>query len=166
MHAGVSDRAPRLRRGRLAGPPLAVTRQVVLPSRLVTLSAPGIRALRGSMASLHAPLPTLRPAPRGTRRTARGRRDSLDLHRRGLSPPAPCRSPDALPAALMIDPPAIPTPSCRPRPSQGQAPAGIHDFLCRSEGSRGYRPEPVPAEAGGRHDAGRRHRRVDHFGRW
>src|SRR5580700_5618603 len=55
------------------------------------------------MASLHAPLLTLRPAPYGTRRTARGRRDSLGLHRSGLSPPAPCRSPDALPTALKID---------------------------------------------------------------
>ena len=49
-----------------AGPPLAMPRRPVLPSRLVTLSAPGIRLFRGSMASLHDPLPTLRPAPRGT----------------------------------------------------------------------------------------------------
>src|ERR1019366_6139832 len=52
MHAGVSDHAPRLRRGRLTDPPLAMTRRVVLPSRLVPLPAPGIRPFRGSMASL------------------------------------------------------------------------------------------------------------------
>src|SRR5271165_5059243 len=55
------------------------------------------------MASLHAPLPTLRPAPHGTRRTARGRRDSLGLHRSGLAPPTPCRSPDALPGDETVD---------------------------------------------------------------
>ena len=96
MHAGVSDHAgPR--------PPLAVTRRLVLPSRLVTLSASGSRRFRGSMASLHDPLPTLRLAPRGTRRTAWGRCDSLRLHRRGLAPPTPCRSPGALPTALKVD---------------------------------------------------------------
>ena len=36
-------------------------------------------------------LPTLRPYPRGHRRTARGRCGSLHLHRSGLSPPTPCR---------------------------------------------------------------------------
>ena len=30
-----------------------------------------------------------------------------------------------------------------PRLRRGQAPAGIHDFLCRSEGSRGYRHAPA-----------------------
>src|SRR5580658_10753361 len=73
------------------------------------------------MASLYAPLPTLRPAPRGTRRTARGRRDSLGLHRRGLAPPAPCRSPDALPTGRTIDAPlAIPRHADEePAPSEG-----------------------------------------------
>src|SRR6478735_299381 len=80
-----------------------MTRQVVLPSDLVTPSAPGISTLRGSMAGPHDPLPTLRPVPHGTRRTARGRCDSLRLHRRGLAPPTPCRSPGALPDALNID---------------------------------------------------------------
>jgi hypothetical protein len=47
--------------------------------------------LRGSMAGLCTPLPTLRPYPRGHRRTARGRCGSLLLHRGGLSPPTPCR---------------------------------------------------------------------------
>ena len=83
-------------RPRRTGPPLAMTRQVVLPSGYVTPSASGISLFRGSMASLHDPLPTLRPAPHGTRRTARGRCDSLRLHRRGLAPPTPCRSPGAL----------------------------------------------------------------------
>ncbi len=72
----------------------------MLPSELVTSSAPGICGFRGSMASLHDPLPTLRPAPRGTQRTARGRCDSLGLHRKGLSPPTPCRSPGALPTRV------------------------------------------------------------------
>src|SRR6185436_19813096 len=48
------------------------------------------------MAGLHAPLPTLRRHPRGRRRTARGRCGSLLLHRSGLAPPTPCRSPGAL----------------------------------------------------------------------
>jgi len=50
---------------------------------------------RGSMAGLHAPLPTLRRRPRGCLRTARGRCGSLFLHRSGLAPPTPCRSPGA-----------------------------------------------------------------------
>src|SRR6201985_2843961 len=48
------------------------------------------------MAGLYAPLPTLRPRPRGRLRTARGRCGSLLLHRSGLSPHTPCRSPGAL----------------------------------------------------------------------
>jgi hypothetical protein len=83
-------------RPRRTGTPLAITRRPVLPSGCVTPSAPGICFFRGSMASLHDPLPTLRPVPHGTRRTARGRCDSLRLHRRGLAPPTPCRSPGAL----------------------------------------------------------------------
>ena len=51
---------------------------------------------RGSMAGLHVPLPTLRRHPHGCLRTARGRCGSLLLHRGGLSPPTPCRSPGAL----------------------------------------------------------------------
>ena len=82
-----------------------MTRQVVLPSRLVTLSASGKCGFRGSMASLRDPLSTLRLAPHGTRRTARGRCDSLRLHRRGLAPPAPCRSPGALPTRVDADSP-------------------------------------------------------------
>src|SRR6267378_2523620 len=48
------------------------------------------------MAGLYAPLPTLRSHPRGGRRTDRGRRGLLLLHRSGLSPHTPCRSPGAL----------------------------------------------------------------------
>ena len=50
---------------------------------------------RGSMAGLHVPLPTLRRHPHGGLRTARGRCGSLLLHRSGLAPPTPCRSPGA-----------------------------------------------------------------------
>src|SRR5207247_670701 len=50
----------------------------------------------GSMAGLYAPLPTLRRRPRGRLRTARGRCGLLLLHRSGLAPPTPCRSPGAL----------------------------------------------------------------------
>src|SRR5919206_3117837 len=48
------------------------------------------------MAGLRNPLPTLRLRPHGRKRTARGRCGSLLLHRSGLAPPTPCRSPGAL----------------------------------------------------------------------
>ena len=51
---------------------------------------------RGSMAGLHVPLPTLRRRPCKRQRTARGRCGSLPLHRVGLAPTTPCRSPGAL----------------------------------------------------------------------
>jgi hypothetical protein len=57
---------------------------------------PGYESLRGSMAGLCTPLPTLRRRPCGLRRTARGRYGSLLLHRIGLAPTARCRSPSAL----------------------------------------------------------------------
>src|SRR5437899_9609400 len=47
------------------------------------------------MAGLCPPLPTLRRRPYGRQRTARGRCGSLLLHRSGLAPPTPCRSPGA-----------------------------------------------------------------------
>src|SRR5208337_595580 len=50
------------------------------------------------MAGLCLPLPTLRRRPRGRQRTARGRCGARNLHRRGLSPHAPRRSPGALQA--------------------------------------------------------------------
>src|SRR5262245_40015467 len=49
----------------------------------------------GSMAGLYHPLPTLHRWPRSHRCTARGRCGSLFLHRVGLSPTTPCRSPGA-----------------------------------------------------------------------
>lgn len=55
-----------------------------------------IYAFRGSMAGLCTPLPTLRHCPYEQLRTARGRCGSLLLHRSGLPPPTPCRSPGAL----------------------------------------------------------------------
>src|SRR5215813_1676792 len=63
---------------------------------------PGI-GFRGSMAGLCPPLPTLRRRPYGRQRTARGRCGSLLLHRSGLAPPTPCRSPGAL--RVLLGPP-------------------------------------------------------------
>src|SRR5271166_5481656 len=85
-------------RPRRVGPPLAMSRRAVLPSTQLTVSAPGTLDLRGSMAGLHVPLPTLHLCPRGQRCTARGRRGSLLLRRIGLAPTTPCRSPGALTA--------------------------------------------------------------------
>src|ERR1700730_6497281 len=48
------------------------------------------------MAGLHAPLSTLRRTPHGMLRMTRGRCGSLCLHRNGLAPSTPCRSPGAL----------------------------------------------------------------------
>src|SRR5712664_4167715 len=48
------------------------------------------------MAGLCTPLPTLRRRPCGRLRTARGQCGSLLLHRKGLPPSTPCRSPGAL----------------------------------------------------------------------
>jgi hypothetical protein len=67
---------------------------------------PGLR-FRGSIPSLHAPLPTLRRGRRRPRRTARGRCGSLLLHRSALAPPTPCR---LLPAHLTLT---------LPRPCEG-----------------------------------------------
>src|SRR5260370_32286595 len=47
------------------------------------------------MAGLCLPLPTLRRRPRDRQRRARGRCDARNLHRRGLSPHTPRRSPGA-----------------------------------------------------------------------
>ena len=75
---------------------LALTRLSVLPSAFATASAPGYESLRGSMAGLCAPLPTLRCRPYGQPRTAQGRCGSLLRHRVGLAPTTRCRSPGAL----------------------------------------------------------------------
>src|SRR6266568_6622518 len=76
-------------------PALAMTRSDVLPSTICTVSAPKIGLFRGSMAGLCAPLSTLRGSPRGPLRMTRGRCGSLLLHRKGLAPSTPCRSPGA-----------------------------------------------------------------------
>src|SRR6202023_1138726 len=60
-----------------------------------TVSAPRIGNFRGSMAGLCAPLSTLRRGPHGQPRMTRGRCGSLHLHRKGLAPSTPCRSPGA-----------------------------------------------------------------------
>src|SRR5580704_18088311 len=79
------------------------------------------------MASLRDPLPTLRLAPHGTRRTAWGRCDSLGLHRRGLAPPAPCRSPGALPAAESSDSPPVMAGEGRPSTTSFRATGEVVD---------------------------------------
>src|SRR5450755_2863288 len=53
------------------------------------------------MAGLCAPLSTLRQYPRGYLRMTRGRCGSLLLHRDGLAPSTPCRSPGALRSTLI-----------------------------------------------------------------
>jgi hypothetical protein len=76
-------------------PALAMTRSDVLPSTICTVSAPRIGLFRGSMAGLCIPLSTLRRVPHGPLRMTRGRCGSLLLHRKGLPPSTPCRSPGA-----------------------------------------------------------------------
>ncbi len=87
-HARVSDRAEGCGRSRLRARPFCLP----LFAKRRHL---GANYFRGSMAGLGAPLPTLRLCPHGQRRTARGRCGSLLLHRSGLAPPTPCRSPGA-----------------------------------------------------------------------
>ena len=58
--------------------------------------APRMRVLLRSKIGLCAPLSTLRRCPREHLRMTRGRCGSLLLHRDGLEPSTPCRSPDAL----------------------------------------------------------------------
>ena len=74
---------------------LALSRSAMSPSVGIKTSAPRISDFRGSMAGLCAPLPTLRLRPRERKRTAWGRCGSLLLHRIGLEPITPCRSPGA-----------------------------------------------------------------------
>ena len=61
------------------------------------------RTFAAQWLALPAPLPTLRACPRGHARTAWGRCGLLALHRNGLSPSTPCRSPGALPLANSSD---------------------------------------------------------------
>src|SRR5438093_7972358 len=56
------------------------------------------------MAGLCAPLSTLRQYPHGYLRMTRGRCGSLLLHRDGLAPSTPCRSPGALRFTLIGEP--------------------------------------------------------------
>src|SRR5262245_23271653 len=63
------------------------------PSTRPPASALWTNSFRGAIPRLRAPLPTSRLPPHGDLRTARSRGGSLDLHRRGLPPPAPCQSP-------------------------------------------------------------------------
>jgi len=64
---------------------------------------PGRGYFRGSMAGLCAPLSTLRRGPHRPLRMTRGRCGSLLLHRDGLAPSTPCRSPGALRFTLDSD---------------------------------------------------------------
>src|SRR5438132_3946475 len=59
------------------------------------------------MAGLCAPLSTLRQYPHGYLRMTRGRCGSLLLHRDGLAPSTPCRSPGALRSTRRTDIPRI-----------------------------------------------------------
>jgi hypothetical protein len=77
---------------------LALTRLFVSPSAMRTASAPGTTVLsRLNGWPMRTPADAS-PRPRGRRRTARGRCGSLLLHRSGLAPPTPYRSPGALSA--------------------------------------------------------------------
>ena len=80
---------PECLQGSIPGPWLAVTWAGFTPARPRGIAKPQ------PMAGLHVPLPTLRRHPRGCLRTAWGRCGSLCLHRSGLAPPTPCRSPGA-----------------------------------------------------------------------
>jgi hypothetical protein len=62
------------------GAPLAISRRPVLPSDLVTSSAPRIWRFRGSIASLDDPLPTLRPATHSTDRGHMAEEHALPLN--------------------------------------------------------------------------------------
>ncbi len=92
-----------------------------------------------------SPLPTLRPAPRGTCRTARGQCDPLRLlHCRGLPPPAPCRSPGALPAASpSFEEPRIEAAGIRPLRQLETLPAA--SLRKRSAGRSPPRARPLRA---------------------
>src|SRR5436190_6981214 len=90
-----SIRAP-VNASRTASQQGSVDRYSFTVTDLHRLPPAGLPAHRGSMAGLCSPLPTLRRRPRERQRTAWGRCGSLLLHRSGLAPPTPCRSPGAL----------------------------------------------------------------------
>ena len=74
---------------------LAMTRIPVSPSAVTTASASQLTLSRLKWLDYTHPCRTLRPRPRGRRRTARGRCGSLFLHRSGLAPPTRRRPPGA-----------------------------------------------------------------------
>src|SRR5260370_1168427 len=110
------------------------------------------------MAGLYAPLPTLRRRPRGRPRTARGRCGSLLLHRSGLSPPTPCRSPGALTRVAAPTPPlplaAPPARSLGLRPAPSRRPLYVPSY---PEGfSLSVPPRTAPFASGGGVQGGQR----------
>lgn len=63
------------------------------PARVAFRTVDGVGTRDNTLSRLNGP--TLRLHPRGCLRTARGRCGSLRLHRNGLAPSTPCRSPGA-----------------------------------------------------------------------
>src|SRR5208282_5910221 len=138
VHAGVSDHAGPDRHSRWRARPCG------LP-HTSTASAPRCRNCRGSMAGLHAPLSTLRRAPHGAPRMTRGRCGSLLLHRVGLAPTTPCRSPGALRTfldAIRDFPHAEERPqgSSRSTHSVDAGPGSLLSAILLHAPLRGYRP--------------------------
>jgi len=94
----------------------------IVPSRVAFRRQNGVGDRDESLSRLNGwpmhSLPTLRPYPRGHRRTARGRCGSLLLHRSGLSPPTPCRFKAAHSVAPSADRPEAHKRVATPRPSE------------------------------------------------
>src|SRR5713101_975748 len=90
------------------------------------------------MAGLCAPLPTLHPRPCGRRRTAWGRCGSLLLHRSGLAPPTPCRSPGAHPSYALVSPRHDYPPQKREGEERGY-------FFATFPGAAFFFPPPFPS---------------------
>ena len=95
VHARVSDAAGRHDPYQNGSRPCCLLRQV-------TLGLPGEQNFDAQSPGLHVPLSTLRVRPRGRPRMTRGRCGWLDLHRNGLSPSTPCRSPGAPKVVLAL----------------------------------------------------------------
>jgi len=89
---------------------LALTHTIVLPSASQTASALQTKLSRLNGWPAQSPADASRSASRPKTRTARGRCGSLLLHRSGLSPPTPCRSPGA-PGSFSLRPWVIAVPS-------------------------------------------------------
>ena len=111
---------------------------------------------RGSMAGLYDPPSTLRPRPRGLRRTARGRCGSLLVHRSGLPPPTTCRSPGARVTVSPRADPKIPIRSDRRkkpiaigrRASKGKSEGGQNAVRVSPEIARTWACQGASARAG------------------